>query len=84
MDKLVFVFLAFLVCLLACLVFWGLSLQATERAEWSTFSSQHNCKIVGQEKAEVSFGVSSNGVLTPIVSAEKIGYQCDDGITYWR
>ena len=58
--------------------------------QWEIFKVEHNCKIVGRERGNISTGVSpiigSNGGVGVIVvsSPDKTGWKCDDGITYWR
>lgn len=61
-----------------------------EAKQWSEFKSSHNCKIVGKEKGHLQTGVGpvmsgSGGVAVIITSTpDKVGYLCDDGVTYWR
>lgn len=43
-------------------------LAAKDRREWRQFKATHNCRIVGKV----------DGL------PDKTGWQCDDGITYWR
>lgn len=59
--------------------------------EFNLWASEH-CKIVGKIESSVSIGTGTsimyNGKLGTItttnIEPEKTGYQCDDGITYWR
>lgn len=65
---------------------------ARERAAWDAFKTEHRCRVVGKVAPETSIGsgvgFGSKGNIVPIMTttytAEKTGWQCDDGITYWR
>jgi len=60
--------------------------------EWETFATAHNCKIIGKMDGDTSVGVApviggnNNGGIAVVTTTTsgKTGYQCDDGITYWR
>lgn len=58
-----------------------------EQKEWNKYAAEH-CKIVGRISGDtfVSTGIGANGQLVTSVgtTAEKTGYACDDGVTYWR
>ncbi len=61
-----------------------------EKKEWAEFSATHNCKIVGRMRGDVSTTVApiiggNGGMAVGITSTpDKTGYQCNDGVTYWR
>ncbi len=56
------------------------------------FAATHDCVKVGQMKGNsvtgVGYGMTANGtmgtVVTTTVEPEKIGWRCNDGVTYWR
>jgi hypothetical protein len=56
--------------------------------EWEEFKAKHNCKVVAHVRGSTSIGVgfNSNGGTTimPITEPDKTGWQCDDGVTYYR
>lgn len=70
----------------------GIYAGLNENAEWKTFSKEHACKKVGDIKggARLGFGhgITANGQIgTGMVTtfeADKTGWLCGDGITYWR
>lgn len=81
--------------LIVCLMILSISLiplsiwaMVWEARQWSVFSAQHYCVVVGYMTGDtfVTSGVSANGQPTVIVgsTAGKTGYRCDDGMTYWR
>jgi hypothetical protein len=56
--------------------------------EWESFKEAHHCHIVGKVSGSVVttpiFG-GDNGVSIGVSTIpSKTGWQCDDGITYWR
>ncbi|WP_084596120.1 ADP-ribosylglycohydrolase family protein [Pseudomonas massiliensis] len=59
---------------------------ANER--WKAFAEQHHCRKVGEVSPDVSTGVAvtMSGQLAHVTTFDpgKTGYQCDDGVTYWR
>jgi len=70
---------------LISLIIWA-GLQS-DRA-WALFKIEHNCRIVGKMSGDVitSFGPVTGGGVAMSVGATpgKTGWQCDDGMTYWR
>lgn len=61
-----------------------------EHKEWDVFREKHNCKVVSRISWTTATGFSNgNGgkggsdIITTYIP-EKIGWQCDDGITYYR
>lgn len=62
-----------------------------DQKTWNEFKTDHHCRVVGKMSGSISTGVgfapTSNGVsVIPVIEFEedKIGYLCDDGVTYWR
>lgn len=61
-----------------------------DQQEWNAFKSAHACKIVGKMRGDVTTTVApiigGNGGIAvgTSVSPDKTGWQCDDGVTYWR
>ena len=63
-----------------------------DAVEWKEFAAEHSCKVVGRVSGSTGTGfgttVGANGQIgfgPTIVSVPgKTGYQCDDGVTYWR
>ncbi|AGU48479.1 hypothetical protein VAPA_1c13640 [Variovorax paradoxus B4] len=58
-------------------------------AQWRAFKTAHNCQKVEHVSGDVLpiFGVNpSNGQPSFGVAIEpdKVGWRCDDGVTYWR
>jgi hypothetical protein len=61
-----------------------------EQRDWETFSVLHACKVIGKMSG------SSATTVAPVIGGRggvsvgstwipgKTGYQCDDGVTYWR
>lgn len=47
--------------------------------EWRRWADTH-CKIIGKTSGSVGIGSNGSSVFVP----GKTGYQCDDGMTYWR
>lgn len=76
-----------LMILMIPLVIYG-SIQEAER--WALFKEQHECKIVGHERGHTSTGVApiigGNGGVGIVVTStpDKTGWECNNGITYWR
>lgn len=68
--------------ILLCVAAWQ------EGEEWEQFKVQHSCKITGKMDGDlvVGFGTSSSGSMVTTVSTtdDKVGWTCDDGITYWK
>jgi hypothetical protein len=63
-----------------------------EEKQWKQFAADHDCVKVGEMKGTVStgigYGMTTNGqmgtVVTTIAESDKIGWRCNDGVTYWR
>lgn len=66
---------------------WG---AIEDQRQWSAFSAAHACKIVGHMSGDtvttVAPIIGGNGGIAVGVSStpSKTGWQCDDGVTYWR
>ncbi|ELO8195542.1 hypothetical protein R0U17_004416 [Salmonella enterica] len=57
--------------------------------EWETFKAAHNCKVVGKSEGHSNggVGITTSGSVAFIAgdrTPDKTGYQCDDGVTYWK
>jgi hypothetical protein len=56
--------------------------------EWEKFKVNHHCKISAYINGDVTtgFGVGAKGypVMTVVSTPDKIGWLCDDNITYFR
>lgn len=57
---------------------------------WQAYASEH-CRVVGKISGSTSMGVGTtfaNGKVgtgpVTVYTPGKTGYQCDDGMTYWR
>lgn len=55
---------------------------------WHTFAKAHDCQKVGKMDGDVvtSIGLDAKGA--PVVSVgvtdDKVGWKCNDGLTYWK
>ena len=67
--------------------------EAEAQRQWEQFAKAHACEVIGvvdpQTTSTVAIGVdSANGgtTLVPVTTTlpSRIGYLCNDGITYWR
>jgi len=71
------------------LLIWA---EIEEDRQWEIFSAAHECKVVGRMSGSMQsgagFGVAANGqvgtVITTTSIPSKIGWLCNDGVTYWR
>lgn len=58
--------------------------------QWDAFRQAHNCRIVGKMRGDMVTTVApiiggNGGVAVGVSSTpDKTGWQCDDGVTYWR
>lgn len=61
-----------------------------EQEEWDAFRLAHNCKVVAKISGSTATGIApviggNGGVAVTITSIPgKTGWQCDDGVTYYR
>jgi hypothetical protein len=63
-----------------------------EEKQWKQFAVDHDCVKVEQIRGNVltglGYGMTTNGtmgtVVTTTVEPDKIGWRCNDGVTYWR
>lgn len=55
-----------------------------EGNEWQAFSAAHHCRVVGKMESSTAPGITMNGKFAMTFIPGKTGFQCDDGITYWR
>lgn len=51
-----------------------------EDESWEKFKADHHCKVTQKMDGSTSF--TSGGHL--VFNDAKVGWQCDDGITYWK
>lgn len=83
-----FVFIAALMAVIVLLIVAVSMEEAKERKKWEAFRVEHSCKIVGRMQGHTSTGIAagSNGGTAVVSTSEpgKIGWLCDDGVTYWR
>ncbi len=66
-------------------LFWSLH---REGQEWEKFRVDHNCKVVAKIPGDVfnTIGFGANGAMIVGMgaTADKTGFACDDGVTYYR
>lgn len=63
-----------------------------EGKQWQQFAADHDCVKVEQIKGNVltgvGYGMTTDSamvtVVTTTVEPDKIGWRCNDGVTYWR
>ena len=83
--SLLFFFALFLV--LTPIFIWSV---VEESSRWDAFKREHDCRVVGRMSGDVITTVGPNlggggGVSVGVGSTpSKTGWQCDDGVTYWR
>lgn len=58
------------------------------KSEWEKFSEAHGCQVIGRMDAtggsELTMTMSGKMALVDTSVPAKIGYKCNDGLTYWR
>ncbi|WP_076997829.1 hypothetical protein [Variovorax sp. KK3] len=67
----------------------SVSLGLYKGSQWREFKSAHNCQKVGRVSGDVlptvSFNTSTGQPTVGVaMEADKVGWKCDDGVTYWR
>lgn len=70
-----------------CVLLLGLAvwLAVLEDEEWQAFAEAHHCVVVGEMRSSVAPTMTfGSGDIGATFIAKKTGYQCDDGVTYWR
>jgi hypothetical protein len=85
------------VCFVGCavisiplMVVIAMQIDAAENTRWQAFKTAHDCKIVGRMSGSVTttiapiVGSKGNVAIGTSVSPDKTGWQCNDGVTYWR
>lgn len=86
MNDFGYITIALVLCGLLAYALVSIGIQ--ESAKWEAFKTAHHCKITGEMSGDtnVAPGIGSNGhmVMAVISTADKTGWTCDDGITYWR
>lgn len=67
---------------------WLVELVRADEAAWKAWAREHECRVVGRERASVASttGVNSAGAVVSGVTVVpgRTGYACNDGVTYWR
>lgn len=75
----------FSACISMLLYLWFSSNQ--EKENWKSFAAEH-CKIIEKRDGQSTTGVgmSLTGKIGAFFgrSSAQTGYQCDDGVTYWK
>lgn len=70
------------------LVALGLIGATLEGARWEAFKSDHHCTVVGKTDGQtnVGFGMMMDGKIGAVTTFTpgRIGWLCDDGVTYWK
>lgn len=76
-----------IVLLIALVILMGVA-SFHEHKRWEAFKVAHACKVVGQMDGELVTGIGSSGggnaVMTVGSTSDKLGWLCDDGVTYWK
>lgn len=73
-----------MVAVIGLLIGFAIKSSLAERSAWEEFASKHNCRVVGNQKGAAQMGISSSGSVVTVFEADKVGFLCDDGVTYWR
>lgn len=57
-----------------------------EQRQWNAFAAEHACKVVGRVTGDVLVSpvISQNGGIAVTTTPDKVGFLCNDGVTYWR
>jgi len=79
--------LGFLLAVIAVLLVLSIFLHQKEQREWDAFATEHECVVVGKERGGMGVGFttgSGGGGVGVYQEPDKTGYQCNDGVTYWR
>lgn len=73
-----------IILLTGLLIFGSLA----ENKAWQKFKVEHNCKVVAKTSPTTGTGIgmTTNGNVATVVTTSpgKTGWECDDGVTYWR
>lgn len=63
-------------------------LSIEEENEWREFKKSHECKIVSHvsSSTNVGYGITANGTVGTLVNTtpSQTGWECNDGVTYYR
>ena len=78
--KIVWFLVAIMMNLMAAIIYFAVK----EGREWDEFRVTHECHQTDIQRGNVSYGVGTDGQLVTIFSGDKIGWLCEDGVTYWR
>lgn len=76
-----------LLALLLAFIIVGVQGMLRERREWNAYAGVH-CKVIGHMDGDIgvgnTFGGNGQVGVAVIATPDKIGYLCDNGITYWK
>ena len=70
------------VCILA--IIYSVIAGVYSEKEWQIFKSQHDCVIVGKVESTINPGFSTDGQFIATTTPSQTGWECNDGVTYWR
>lgn len=79
-----------LIVLLVVACVFGIREEMREQRAWLIWASEHACKVIGHMEGSTDTGIGpstgGNGgvAVVTVTTPSKTGYQCDDGMTYWR
>lgn len=85
-DRFILLLIVFLVAFFPLMIYGIIQ----DHKEWAVFREKHNCKVVSRISGNTVTGFSTgNGGrggsdITTTYIPDKIGWQCDDGVTYYR
>ncbi len=54
-----------------------------EQVKWDAYAAVH-CKVIGKMDGEYANSLDGRGNVGVVYVPGKTGYQCDDGLTYWK
>jgi hypothetical protein len=80
-------FILFIISILSGFVFL-LYYANAEAKRWTQFKVDHHCKIVGRMSGDATLvttiGANGKPGIGVTSTPSKVGYLCDDSVTYWR
>ena len=66
---------------IALLLGWS---HAKEWHEWEQFKADNGCKIVGFSRGSTAPMIGFDGKFGMGIENDKVAWECNNGITYWR
>lgn len=72
------------IVLLIAVMVWAIY---ADSVQWEQFKTDHRCKVVSQVSGTTfnTITYTNNGPVVGVASTpSKTGWQCDDGVTYYR